>query len=79
MKVVECSPEILKYLQKRNLVNSYIKAKTILESGNLQSVYFKKRKPKKYDIYYFRINKKFRAFGQFKGSLFVVTDISDHQ
>jgi len=79
MKVVEKSDEILKYLKKRNLVNVYIKAKTLLENGDLKTVDFRKRKPRKYDIFYFRINKKYRAIGQFKDDLFVVTEISDHQ
>jgi len=50
-----------------------------LENGDLKSAKFRKRKPKKLEIYYFRINKKYRAIGQFKNDLFVVTEISDHQ
>ncbi|MEQ8685249.1 MAG: hypothetical protein RIE86_08150 [Imperialibacter sp.] len=79
MKVVEKSGKVLQYLQERNLVKSYIKAKLLLENGDLQSASFKKRRPKHLEIYYFRINKKYRAIGRFKGDQFVVTEISDHQ
>ncbi|MEQ9102658.1 MAG: hypothetical protein RIF36_19480 [Imperialibacter sp.] len=79
MKVVEKSEKVLQYLQERNLVKSYIKAKLLLENGDLQSASFKKRRPKHLEIYYFRINKKYRAIGRFKGDQFVVTEISDHQ
>jgi hypothetical protein len=45
---------------------------------------FKIRQPKKYEVYQFRINKKYRAFWVFRdtnnfGRIFVVTEISDHQ
>jgi hypothetical protein len=79
MKVVEKSEKVLQYLQERNLVKPYIKAKLLLENGDLQSASFRKRRPKHLEIYYFRINKKYRAIGRFKGNLFVVTEISDHQ
>lgn len=79
MRVVEKSEKILHYLQQRNLVKAYVKAKTLLENGDLQSPDFKKRKPKHLEVYYFRITKKYRAIGRFKGDLFVVTEISDHQ
>lgn len=79
MRVVEKSESILLYLRQRNLLQSYKKAKILLENGDLQSVSFKKRQPKHLDLYYFQINRKYRAIGRFKRELFVVTEISDHQ
>lgn len=79
MKVVEKSEKILQFLKSRKILDSYIKAKTLLENGDLKSPRFKKRKPKALAFYYFRINKQYRAIGRFKGDLFVVTEITDHQ
>jgi len=34
---------------------------------------------KKNEIFQFRISKKFRAFGEFRGNTFIISHISDHQ
>lgn len=53
---------IFEFLEKRNLLNQYKKAKeSILKKVNSKN-YFKERKPKWSNIWYFRINKQFRAF-----------------
>ena len=79
MEVYELDESILNYLQKRNLVEQYKKAKEFLKNNHLASVKFKKRRPKKSGQYYFRINQKYRAIGIFDGKDFIVTEISDHQ
>lgn len=68
------------FLDSRNLRKQYLKAQSKLLTGDLKSIKFKKRKPKTANIYYFRINKQYRALGVFKdtGTLYVY-EIDDHQ
>ncbi|NOX87199.1 MAG: hypothetical protein GXO86_14780 [Chlorobi bacterium] len=79
MEVYELDKSIFEYLEKRNLIKQYKKAKELLKLNQLTSVHFKKRKPKTSGKYYFRITKKYRAIGVFDGKDFIVTEISDHQ
>lgn len=71
---------ILPYLKSRGLLNQYKKAKKYLLSGNVVSTRFKERNPKGSGIWYFRINKQFRALGVFDndGNL-IVFKIDNHQ
>lgn len=69
----------VKYLQSRQLVAQYKKAKEKILSGDLKSVDFKKRLPYKSEKYYFRINKQYRAIGYFENKVFVVFEIDNHQ
>ena len=69
----------MKYLESRQIITQYKKAKELLLSGNLESVQFKKRHPYKSEKYYFRINKQYRAIGYFDGDVFVVFEVDDHQ
>ena len=78
MKVYE-REHVIVYLKKRQLLAQYPKVKANLETGRLKQVDFKPRKPKTSRIYQFRITKKYRAFGHFIESDFVVASISDHQ
>lgn len=72
--------EILGYLQARGLLKQYQKAKRFLLQGNTLQVKFKERNPKGSGIWYFRINRQFRALGVFneKGDL-VIFKIDNHQ
>ena len=72
--------EIFKYLQKRGLLKQYKKAKQFLLQGNTLQVKFKERNPKGSGIWYFRINKQYRALGVFDedGDL-IIFEIDDHQ
>lgn len=72
--------EVLPYLEARNLLNQYKKAKHYLLHGNTLQVKFKERNPKGSGIWYFRINKQFRALGVFNkiGNL-VIFKIDNHQ
>ena len=57
--------DILLYLETRGLLQQYKKAKQFLLQGSLLQVRFKERNPKGSGIWYFRINKQFRALGIF--------------
>lgn len=72
--------EILGYLQARGLLRQYQKAKRFLLQGNALQVKFKERNPKGSGIWYFRINRQFRALGVFNedGDL-VIFKIDNHQ
>lgn len=72
--------EVLPYLIKRNLLKQYKKAKNYLLAGNVLQVKFKERNPKGSGIWYFRINRQYRALGVFddEGNL-IVFKIDNHQ
>lgn len=72
--------EILPYLEARGLLQQYKKAKHFLLQGSLLQVRFKERNPKGSGIWYFRINKQFRALGIFdaQGNL-IIFKIDNHQ
>lgn len=76
---IEEESEILEYLTKRRLVKQYKKAKSFLLSWNMQQVHFKLREPRKDQVYYFRINKQFRALCHFEWTTLVVFRIDNHQ
>ena len=71
-KILE-KKEILPYLQKRNLIKRYKKVKNYLLQGSTIQTKFKERNPKGSGIWYFRINKQYRAFCVFneEGDLIV--------
>ena len=71
---------ILSYLVKRGLLDQYKKAKRYLLEGGTPKVRFKERNPKGSGIWYFRINRQFRALGTFdeEGDL-IVFDVDNHQ
>ncbi len=72
--------QILPYLVKRGLLTQYKKAKRYLLEGGTLKVRFKERNPKGSGIWYFRINRQFRALGAFDetGNL-IIFDIDNHQ
>ena len=72
--------EIQAYLKARNLLSQYKKAKQYLLDGNTLQAKFKERKPNGSGIFYFRINKQFRALGVFddEGNL-IIFKIDNHQ
>jgi hypothetical protein len=82
--IVKELPEVWKYIFTRNISNQYTKVKEMLKNKNFKNIDFKLRQPKKYKVYQFRINKKYRWFWIFRETkkywrIFVVTDVSDHQ
>jgi len=78
LKIIEYS-KIVKYINSHNLLSQYKKAKEILLLWNLKSVDFRKRRPYKSEKYYFKINKKYRAFWYFEWNTFIIFEINDHQ
>lgn len=50
------------YLEKRNLTKQYLKACEYIVDGNTKNTGLKLREPKSHEIWYFRINKQYRAF-----------------
>ena len=71
---------ILEFLSKRNLLNQYKKAKNNLVQNINSNNYFKERMPKWSNIWYFRINRQFRAYWSFdtKWNL-IIFKIDNHQ
>jgi plasmid maintenance system killer protein len=71
---------ILSFLRARGLLKQYKKAKQFLLEQNLLQVKFKEKNPKGSGIWYFKINKQFRALGVFdkKGNL-IIFKIDNHQ
>lgn len=78
-EIFEDDSDILWYLQKRGLLQQYVKAKGDLLSGHFSSRDFKRRQPKTEGKWSFRINRKYRAWGYFDGNDFIVFAIDDHQ
>lgn len=72
--------EIVIYLKSRNLLKQYKKAKQYLLGGHYLQTKFKERNPKGSGIWYFRINKQFRALGVFnKLGHLIIFKIDNHQ
>lgn len=71
---------IAAYLGARGLLKQYKKAKEYLLRGSSLQVKFRERNPKGSGIWYFRINKQFRALGVFdeSGNL-IIFKIDNHQ
>ncbi|MCK5459667.1 hypothetical protein KAI52_00965 [Candidatus Parcubacteria bacterium] len=78
IRIVE-RKEVVLYLEKRNLLRQYKKAKNFLLAGGFYLTDFKKRKPKEDGIWYFRINRQFRALAYLDNDILVVFDINNHQ
>lgn len=71
--------DVVQYLLKRNLVAQYKKAKTYILSWEYQNTDFKERKPKWSKVYYFRINKQFRAMWYIENNNLIIVKIDNHQ
>ncbi len=70
---------VISYLKKRGLVSKYLKAKNNILQDNFRAVDLKKRRPHTDNIWYFRINKKYRALAEKIDDKLYVFYISDHQ
>jgi len=79
IKKVLISEELLNYLEKRNLINQYKKIKKYILDWNFRQINLKLREPKNEKIYYFRINKQFRAFATIEDYTLKIYDIDNHQ
>ena len=78
MCILETS-EVAEYIQSRNLMNQYKKVKGYILAGHTSGAHLRKREPKGDNIWYFRINKKFRAFAYLDGATLKIFHIDDHQ
>ncbi len=71
---------IIEFLKKRNLLNQYKKAKINIINKINSKNYFKERKPKWSNIWYFRINKQYRAIWTIdKENDLIIFKIDNHQ
>jgi len=76
--VIEKS-DVLSYLDKHSLTKQYIKAKENILSWNNSKVFFKERQPKWSWIWYFRINRKYRALWYIENNELRIYQIYNHQ
>ncbi len=58
--------KLVSYLSERRLLSQYKKAKDFLLAGNFTNASLKIREPKDKGIWYFRINKQYRAHATIK-------------
>jgi len=77
-KIIE-TKEVVLYLTKRGLTKQYQKAKLYILNGFLKHVDFKLRQPKSSGIWYFRINRQYRALGIMEKDELRILEIDDHQ
>jgi hypothetical protein len=77
--IVKENSNVVSYIKKRGLTSQYLKAKKNLVNGDYRAVDLKKRVPRKNNIWYFRITKKYRALAEKVGNTLYVFNISDHQ
>jgi len=70
---------ILDFLEKRQLVSQYKKAKSNILLWNFGGNKIWYRKPKEDNIIYFRINKQYRAYCHLEWDTLVVFAINNHQ
>ncbi len=77
-KIIETS-KVRNYLLKRRLLVQYIRKKENIINSIFTWNYLKLREPKKDEIWYFRINKQFRAFWYLEWKILKIFDIDDHQ
>lgn len=73
------APEALEYLKKRNLEKQYQKAKLLILGGYFQNVDLKIREPKENRVWYFHINRQFRALSELDWNILYIYAIDNHQ
>lgn len=71
-------PKLVTYLTERRLLPQYKKAKDFLLAGIFSNASLKLREPKDKGIWYFRINKQYRAHATFMDNVLRIHDIDDH-
>lgn len=71
--------DILLELEKKNLLTKYKKAKNFILENHSKLVDLKKRKPKKDEVWQFRIDRQFRAYCYFEKDTLIVFHIDNHQ
>ena len=76
---VAISKKCISYLKKRKLFQQYKKQETFILEWAFSKVQLGLRSPKSLGIYYFRINKQYRAFATKEWNRLVVFKIYDHK
>lgn len=77
-KLIE-TKNVLEYLESRNILKQYKKSKEYILIWLTKHVDFKLRQPKQLQIYYFRINKQFRAYWVLDWDILKIYKIDNHQ
>ena len=75
---IKISDIAINKINKYQLKKQFIKAVNYIKNGNFKSIRFKLRKPKSKGIYYFRINKQYRALCKVNDNTLFIFDIDDH-
>ena len=70
--------EVAKSLDKYGLTKQYIKAKSNILDGHPAKHFPKQKKPKGSGIWYFRINRKYRAVGYIEAHVLKIYYIDKH-
>jgi len=68
----------LKKVKKYQLVKQFKKAISYIENWDFKTVKFKLREPKSEKVWYFRINKQYRAWCKIIDNVLYIFDINDH-
>ncbi len=76
---INIDEKLLSFLEKRNLKKQFDKNLKYILSWDYERADFKIRKPKNKRMYYFRVNKQFRAFCLIKDETLEIIDINNHQ
>ena len=71
--------DLINFIEKRKLDNQYKKAKNYILKWLFRQVNLKLREPKRDKIYYFRINKQYRAICKIEWDILKIFDIDNHQ
>jgi len=78
-KEIYINEDIIKYLEKRQLIKQYEKVEKFLKKWNFRQVDLRLREPKKDKIYYFKINKQFRLWCKIEWNKIFIFEIDNHQ
>lgn len=70
--------KLVTYLRERKLLAQYKKAKDFILAWNFQNCSLKLREPKEKGIWYFRINKQYRAHATYRDGALRIHEIDDH-
>lgn len=68
----------VKYIQERQILQQYLKAKKYILAGNFDNIRLKLRELKSDGIWYFRINQQYRAHARYEDSILWIFRIDDH-
>lgn len=78
IKEVFIDATLVTYLKDRKLLSQYKKAERFLMAWQFQNIDLKLREPKEKGVWYFRINKQYRAFAFLEDEKLYIYEISDH-